>query len=158
MCYGEASGSPSMGHAIGTVKPKMFNPVLAVEQIQRSLSVGLRIARAVGALAPQSFPSMIHCTYRDGLLLWRQLRQHQLCHCAKDAHKIAGRHEKPRLIAKWARSYHDPEPVQSVVFYGSALPQRLCATCALVTPLYTCLGAQSNRGTCVVVPSGRRSW
>ena len=48
-----------MGHAFGTVKPKMVNPVLAVEQIQRSLSVGLRIARAVGALTPQSFPSMI---------------------------------------------------------------------------------------------------
>ena len=59
MRYGEASGSPSMGHAIGTVKPQMFNPVLAVEQIQRSLSVGLRIARAVGALTPQSFPSMM---------------------------------------------------------------------------------------------------
>ena len=51
--------TPVTGHAIGTVKPKMFNPVLAVEQIQRSLSVGLRIARAVGASTPQSFPSMI---------------------------------------------------------------------------------------------------
>ena len=122
MCYVEASGSPSVGHAIGTVKPKMFNPVLAVEQIQRSLSVGSRIARAVGVLAPQSSPPMIHCTYRDGLLLWRQLRQHQLCHCAKDADVIAGRHEKPRLIAKWAKSYHESDPVAIDLWYSRAAP------------------------------------
>ena len=65
---------------------------------------------------------MIHCTYRDGLLLWRQLRQHQLCHCAKDAHKIAGRHEKPRLIAKWARSYHESDPAAINLWYSRAAP------------------------------------
>ena len=43
---------------------------------------------------------------------------------------------------------------QPVVFWGYALPQRLSANCALVTPLYTCLGAQSNRGTSVMAPSG----
>ena len=111
-----------MGHAIGTVKPPMFNPVLAVERTQRSLNVGLRIARAVGALNPQSFPSMIHCTYQDGLLLWRQLRQHRLCHCAKDAHEIAGRHEKPRLTAKWVRSYHELDPAAIDLWFSRAAP------------------------------------
>ena len=43
---------------------------------------------------------------------------------------------------------------QPVVFWGYALPQWLSANCALVTPLYTCLGAQSNRGTSVMAPSG----
>ena len=60
MCYGGgALGSSSMGHAIGTVKPTQFHPVLSVEQIKRSLSVGLWIARVVGELTPPSFPSMI---------------------------------------------------------------------------------------------------
>ena len=99
---------------------------------------------------------MIHCTYRDGLLLWRQLWQHQLCHCAKDAHEIAGRHEKPWLIERWARSYHESDPAAINLWYSRAAPchSGYVATCALAKPLHTCLGAQSNRGASLVAPSG----
>ena len=47
---------------------------------------------------------------------------------------------------------------QPVVFWGYALPQRLSANCALVTPLYTCLGAQSNRGTSVMADGSLRAY
>ena len=74
----------------------------------------------------------------------------------QSAHKIAGRHEKPELIERWARSYHESDPAAINLWYSRAAPchSGYVATCALAKPLHTCLGAQSNRGASLVAPSG----
>ena len=104
----------------------------------------MQAARAVGVLTPRNFSQ--HCI---------QLTEMVCCSGGGFSSTFcASRHEKPRLTAKWARSYREPDPASNCGFLGYALPQRLSANCALVTPLYTCLGAQSNRGTSVMAPSG----
>ena len=70
-------------------------------------------------------------------------KNHWMC----ETHWIAGRYEKPWLTAKWARSYHKPDPAAGKLWSFRATPcHKLQATYALTTPLCTCLGAQSNMG------------
>ena len=84
-------------------------------------------------------------------LLWRQLQQPYVSpkHILHAGMRSCGSFDGSSLIMNQTQ-------LQSCGCLGTALPQShwLWATCALTTPLYTCLGAQSNRGTCVVAPSG----
>ena len=95
-------------------------------------------------------------SYRDGLLLRRQFWQRILRH----RHSDRGRYEKPRLTAKWVRSYHESDPAAIDLRFSRAAPchSGYVATCALAKPLHTCLWAQSNRGASLVAPSGPKNW
>ena len=57
-------------------------------------------------------------SYRDGLLLRRQFWQRFLRH----RHSDRGRYEKPRLTAKWARSYHEPDLAAVKLWSSRATP------------------------------------
>ena len=100
------------------MKPESFNPLKAVGTIQRSQSSWIA-ARAVGALIPLSFEMNVLQPYRDGVLLRRQFLT---VLAVSSTHWIAGRYEKPWLTAKWARSYHKPDPATSKLWSFGATP------------------------------------